>query len=946
MSLEEFSQLLIAADESERRRLLAENEKFADARLAFALKEIAYEAWTVEPKKAQDAAAALETLAAINRDRRIFAVKIWINGIAALTRGENEAAIKFLDEAAQIWAEINETQLAAQTQVAKLYPLAVVGRYEDAIENGKAALAVFERDGDELAAGKIEKNLGSLLGRRGRYDDSASYFLSAQKRFLALENQAELAMVENNLALIKSFQNDFRAAEKLYEDALQRARLAGLNATEAEIFASLGNLALFRGRYDEALRALEKSRQKYAALEMPAPAAVIDLEIAEVYVELNLFEEAKEILARVAEQFCRLKMRAEEARARTQLGRALSERATKTDAAFAELERAEKLYEAEDNRIGSATVKLIKTILHLSAKRFAAAEILSSEAAGIFEQGKSWRLFLFAEFFRGETARCQKDWARAERIFSNALEISREKEQPQIAWLFENALGKIVAESGDERRAETHFRRAINLIEDLRSPLAGDEFRTAFFADKLAPFHRLAALCRKNPSRLAESLVCIERARSQALLDLLGDRFATTERISVADNENQVTELQRLHEELNWYYSRLNRPTRAASAQAAHDEIENWQKEIRKLEREINALVLHLEAAGERATEHQRDLDLPRLQILLGKNRILLEFAELDGEFAAYVVTDDEIRLVEHLGKPAEIGQILEKIHFQFGALRYGAPAVAKHLPVLKMRTERHLQVLHEILWQPLAAIVGDKHPIIVPAGALNYVPFQALHDGKSYLIERREISYAPSAGVLQTLLEKKSKKVKKVLALGFADERVPQVENEIFNLQKVMPEARAFVGEAATVATLKENLKENFDALHLACHGQFRAENPLFSSLHLADGWLTVREAAKLRLADSLVVLSACETGLSEIAAGDELLGLVRGFLAAGSSSLVLTLWTVNDAAASTLMTEFYKNLQAADSFATALRRAQLHLIKQNLHPYFWSPFSLVGRW
>jgi CHAT domain-containing protein len=164
--------------------------------------------------------------------------------------------------------------------------------------------------------------------------------------------------------------------------------------------------------------------------------------------------------------------------------------------------------------------------------------------------------------------------------------------------------------------------------------------------------------------------------------------------------------------------------------------------------------------------------------------------------------------------------------------------------------------------------------------------------------------------------------------------------------LAEVFSDARILTGAKATFAAVRENLKEKFDILHLACHGQFRTENPLFSSLHLADGWATVRETETLHLPNALVVLSACETGLNKVAAGDELLGLVRGFLAAGAVSLLLTLWTVNDDAAAVLMREFYKNIKAGNSLATSLRNAQLSFVNQNYHPYFWSPFALVGRW
>ncbi|HEV2765888.1 MAG TPA: CHAT domain-containing protein, partial [Pyrinomonadaceae bacterium] len=167
----------------------------------------------------------------------------------------------------------------------------------------------------------------------------------------------------------------------------------------------------------------------------------------------------------------------------------------------------------------------------------------------------------------------------------------------------------------------------------------------------------------------------------------------------------------------------------------------------------------------------------------------------------------------------------------------------------------------------------------------------------------------------------------------------------EVRALAPLFPASVALLDEQATAAAVRLHAPEA-DVLHLACHGRFRPDNPLFSSLRLADGWLTVREAAALELRCGLVALSACETGVSAVAPGDELIGLARGFFAAGAPSLVLSLWTVDDAATADLMTDFYTRLRGGDGPAAALRHAQLHLLKRQPHPFFWSPFVLLGRW
>jgi tetratricopeptide (TPR) repeat protein len=935
-------ELIDAQTEPERKSLLSENLSLANLELAFALKEVCYKFWTIEPIKAQQAALALDALARTNSEPKIVAVKTWINGIAEITRGENENAVGLLDQAADQFCVLAEDLLAAQTQVSKIYALALLGKYEQAIETGNAALAVFEQRKDFFAAARLEHNLGNISWRRDRYKDAEKYYESAWQRYLALNDQKHLAMLENSYAVIKTFQNDFRAAELLYSQSLARAKVEKMFVTEAEIEAGAGNLAFFRGRYDEALKHLERSRRNYSALKMPHQAAVADLEIADVYLELNLLNEAIDVYERVAPEFERLKMKAEEARARAQFGRALAD-SKRFDEALNELRTAQKLYLEEENAIGEAAVKMIKAGLLLDSENFIEAKNLAQEAAAAFKKGNNPRRFLFSRWLVASAEERAGNLVVAKNILRETLKSAVKEELPEIIWLSETALGRLAGLRNNFKNAERHFKNAVTIIEKMRAPLAADEFRTAYLANRLSPYHELANIFRRKPKTLFKSFVWTERARSQALLNLLGESVSDPN-IAMTPNVELQKRLEELREELNWFYNLIHRRAENADSQS---DIENWQAEIRLRERETNNLILQAEAESEKSTAITTDFDLRKLQKTLGaENRVLIEFADFQGELAAFVADENELGLIENLGKSEDVQKILEQLHFQFGTLRYGARAVGKHLPELKRRAHRHLNNLYEMLLAPLEDRFGDKSLVIVPTGNLHYVPFHALYDGNQFVIEKRAVSYAPSAGVLQFLLEKSKPKFEKILAVGFADERVPQVEREVLNLAETSAKTRVLTGSEATFAAVRENLKQNFDVLHLACHGQFRAENPLFSSLHLADGWATVRDAAKLNLRNSLVVLSACETGLSRIAGGDELLGLVRGFLAAGANALVLTLWTVNDESAAVIMNEFYQNLQKNDSLATSLRKAQLKFIEQDFHPYFWSPFALVGRW
>ncbi|HEX9960172.1 MAG TPA: CHAT domain-containing protein, partial [Pyrinomonadaceae bacterium] len=906
----------------------------ADVKLAAALKEICYAAWTTEPVKAQKAARALKTLVKFNPQAEISALSFWVSGIAELTGGRLESAMKNLDRAADIFFQIDMEHDAAQTQVAKLIALAMLGRYDEAIETSKKTLKIFEKYGDELAAGKIEMNLSNIVSRRELHTEAERYCLSARKRFLKTGEKTWLTMAENGLANTYAALNDFQKAEKFYASALENARESKMLVTEAEIEASRGNLALFRGRFSEALKSLELSRRTYETLEMPHQTAIAELEIADIYLELNLAKEAFSIYEKISEELHKLKLQGEEARARANFGRAAAA-LNETKQAHRQLKKSAQLYNREKNKVGAAIVKLTEANLELEGKNFKKALKVADEAAGLLAGSENLRHHLMNKWIRAEALRNLSDFKKAENLLTEVFADAKKREQPQIAQLALNSLGKLFSRMGETRAAEKFFKKAIKLIETLRAPLPAEEFRMAFLANNLAPFENLARIYLAE-NKIKDAFLMIEKARSRSLAESIagGNLQPSTSSASTGLSRR----LEALREELNWFYSRISR--------AKSSEIALLQTEAQTREKQIADVLRQIESTGENAAGKAESFDFARLQKQLGDTKALIEFVKFDGWLSAFVVTNKKIYFVKDLARETRVFALLEGLRFQFGALRYGSESLGKFMGELKKRADFYLAKLYACLVKPLEKFLDDRDLTIVPVGVLHYVPFHALRRGhdEKYLIEKREIAYAPSATVRQFLEEKPARKIKNALLIGFADEKIPLVNQEIETLRKIFRKAKSFSGEAATFAAYTKNAP-HFDALHLACHGQFRPENPLFSSLHLADGWVTVRDICSQRLNAQLVTLSACETGLNEIFAGDEILGLARGFLTAGAKSLVLSLWTVNDAATTALMREFYTQLEAGKETSKSLQIAQCSFIRQDAHPYFWSPFALIGK-
>ncbi|HEU4509644.1 MAG TPA: CHAT domain-containing protein [Pyrinomonadaceae bacterium] len=941
----ELASLLINSSNANRETLLWENSKLAGVELAYSLKDICLEGWSTHPGQALAAAASLRLLAQIKPSAEIKALCAWAGGLKALIDGDMKLAITELEDSERRFLSLGKIHTAAATQVSKLIALSMLGRYDEAIECGLRAKQVFLAYNDLLAAGKIEHNIGNLHFRRDRYHDAELFQSSARERFAALDDQKQLATVNNCLANTHALLHKFRSAEELFDQALKQAQACGQPVTLAGIEGNIGLFALLQGRYDRALDLLERSRQRYTELGLSMQAMLAEHEIADTYLELNLAEEALTIYERVIPVFAEQGMRAEQARAQAYGGRALMFLGRMKEAQQW-LDQAQRLYAAEDNPVGAALVVLTHAQLLYREGKFEGARVMAGKAEPALLMSGGWQRLLLARWLRGEADRALGNLRSARDLLEQTLREAGVHGQPQIAERCYSSLGSLALQEGNYALAENCFRMAIELTEELRAPIPGEEFRSAFFANRISPYNELARLCVSNgQERAVEALGFVERAKSRALADTLAGRI--TNHVEPRDDfeAHLRSQADKLREELNYLYNQIHRSVRGpVQTQHANARLE---RQLLKRERKLLEVTRQLQhrSATARTNANREHFSIAQLQTALGADRALVEYTTIDNNLVAFVVTNEQVQVVRELGSEPEVVEEIQRCRFQIDTLRYGSSRVRDHLPALTERTRKHLRSLYDRLLRTIEPEIAARHLVIVPHRGLHYLPFHALHDGESYLIERREVSYAPSAVVLQQCLDRPRREFESALLLGVADERIPRVHDELHALNPIFPKVMRCLDDAATVEVFQENAN-NFDVLHLACHAQFRSDNPLFSSLSLSNGWFTARDAYALKLNCGLVTLSACETGMNAVAPGDEIMGLTRGFFSAGSPTVMMSLWTIDDEATTELMVEFYRELAATKSPATALRTTQTKLLALRPHPFFWSPFVLVGRW
>lgn len=902
---------------------------------AWALKAECYAAWHTEPQRAGQVAATLLALAAEDSsDPVLQALAAWTAGIAALAAGDLAAADAALLRAHAAFVAGGDPQHAAETQVPRMVALAMAGRDAAALACGEAALAQFLAVGDLRSAAKIQVNLGTMLSRQDRHVDAEPHFRRAAVDLARVGDVEGSIAADGALAYALAYQFRFDEALQANERARLRAEQHGFGVLQAQALQNIGRIELHRGRWHRALPALADAAERMGAAGAP-PLRQLESEaaLADAYLAVSLLAEATQIYDGVIAQAAALGAPTEEAWATLQRARALAGQGD-VEGARAGFTRAAALYRGQDNVASEAFCTLGLARVALDQSQPAAALASAQAAAAALAGGTIVGWQLEARALAAAASAALGDEAAARAGFEALLQAADGLPALRMAALA--GLGRLAARAGQAAAARAALTEALVLVEHERAALPDDEFRSALGAEVEQVHADLVALSvtEGDPDRL---LADIELGRARALA------------LSLSDAAAAPPETARLR----W----LRAQWRQAMAEGETPRLPALAGEVQALERALledhRRAMLRPDASGDARDRSASPAALspaslaPALMQALPDDQALLLWHRLGAQLVACVVTREG---VVHRVLPADdLDTRLQGLRFQIDTLRHGGPALRRHAARLMARLQGHAQALHAQLWAPLLPLLGGRRRVVVvPHRELHYLPFAALHDGRHWLAETHTLSLAASAHVWlagQTGRTPVPFADARVLAFGVAGAELPQVADELAAVAAVHgPRAALRLDEQATLAALAAEAP-SADVLHLACHGRFRADNPAFSCLQLGDGPLTMQDVRALRLRARLVVLSACETGLSRMAPGDELLGLVRAFTLAGAGAVMASLWPVDDGATALLLADMHQALRDGAAPAHALQQAQAAAAAAGEHPFHWAAFSLHGQ-
>ena len=412
---------------------------------------------------------------------------------------------------------------------------------------------------------------------------------------------------------------------------------------------------------------------------------------------------------------------------------------------------------------------------------------------------------------------------------------------------------------------------------------------------------------------------------------------------AAADNP-LMGELRELRQEINWFYRQIG-AEELKGGELSQARLQTLRADVRQRERRLLRNLRRLQATDAELSSLQGSsvADIASLRAALPDNGALIEYFIARGELYAFRLDRRTIE-VRNLGSVAAVSELHRKLRFQFGKFRVGGDYMARFGQMFQAQALMLLQELHQALLADLEIEEGVEHLVIVPHGFLHHIPFHALYDGESFLIDKLSVSYAPSATVFQLCSVRTERAEERSLVVGVPDKRAPRILDEARAVAEILPNSRLLLNEEATRESLSA-LGNGCRFVHIATHGLYRKDNPMFSALQLGDTRLSLLDLYDLKLEAELAVLSGCGTGLSDVQGSDELVGLTRGLLFAGARSVAATLWDVNDESTAEFMRHFYGRLTEEREPAGALRHAMVSLRESYPHPYYWAPFVLTGR-
>ncbi len=818
------------------------------------------------------------------------------------------------------------------------------GRYREALDLCSEAEAAAVRESDPSLETICRRTLGVARMELGDLAAAEADLEFSLERYGRFGEERRRGVVLYWLSLLRGQKGDYSGALDAARDGLAVAQRLGFRTAEVFHLASIGQFYHAMGQDERSLAYSKKAllmSQKYVGKWSQEECLN---SIGVVYMERGLYREALEYFKLGLSHIRRISHLREEPRCLYNVGLAYYQLGMPGQARDY-FERA--LREAE--RTGQRTVR------GMTLNRL------------------------------GDLALLEGDRSRSRDSYRAAARIGAETAHPPIRWQSAAGLGALLETEGSPLEAAALYREAVAVIEEQRRGIYESELNAGFFKSGLPVYESLVNLYfemdRSSPGRGYDQdcFFWAEKARSRALLD---DLYAA--RIDpgmAAGTPEERRGIRMSSGAISRLLTEISRPGADPKAKPAL-----WEA----LEREEESLQAAIEAVRKKnpglfgiVRPEPLRADAVRSRVLV-PGRGLLEFLAGERHLFVFALTTDGLRVHRLDGDDSRAVRDRARNYSRLAA----SPGITAEDCAPAARK------LFESLLRPVWDRVGGlEHLVVVPDQELCLIPFEALVCGPGparrgrgrleYLLDRMDVTYAPSGSALAGILDRDRRRVRQdrpkgllaiadpvyggssdpsralrpgrdALAERFSFDPIPFSRSEVEGIGRFVRARRrdVLLGTAATEDNLKAASLADYRIVHFATHSLLDERVASRSALVLTqdadpreDGFLQVREIYERSVPADLVVLSACRTGGGKMVKGESVQGLAQAFVCAGASSVVVSLWPVGDRATSRLMRAFYRNLSRGSTVQDALRRAKRAIRGSGGAPLSaWSGFVLIG--
>lgn len=829
--------------------------------------------------------------------------------------GRLHAGLALLERARRGWSDCGHSLSALRTNLGRMQLLTDLGEYTSAIAAGRALLDGLRHFEGSTAhvelSGLAWLNIAACENSRGRFQRALSALRRAESHLAIGEHKLDLARARNNRGI---------ALKELghLDEALACFRAAKAGACEdpllaAQLTVSEGKVYLLNGGYSQALARFDQARSELAELRTPVVQADAICAIAEAYLSLNLFPEAHTVYEQLLPFVTRHEVTDIKAQAMLGKARVLAGLRRDRKAIEAYRDTLSLAREMGNNYLLLLAVTQCANLLAAGGKRRAARELLDREAVAPVGAPQTAMLALTRARLAASTRSAQSFLDQAAAALDEA----------PLPFLRKELLTRKGAQRLAENRPEAALAalsEAVRLTERLRRGISHEPLLRTFFDDKIEPYYLLleAHLATGKPD---QALAAAEQAKARTLADFQPGPQSRRDDLP-------WLELSHVQQKLLEAETPVN--------------LREQKHALLRAERLLGLRLLEQATAAPAKPSPHADIAWPEHPVLV--------YSQTQDTLVYFLCMQGEVVHSESLCSVDTLIKLLVDLRDHMDRVGRSPLLRQRHGGRMRDHARRLLSELHTTVFADVDTKLG--HPprqrlTVVPHGLLAMLPFPALYDGNGWLVERYCVTQAPALSFLKRYDRKWEPEGSAATVAAAGGVSIPGVSTEVEAVSGVL----SAVG--VEVNMLKQaRVQDVFDAqatpdiLHLACHGRFRSDNPMFSGLRLADRWVTAAELMeRVCHGGRLAVLSACESGRADWLPGNEPLGLPRAFLSAGYQSVLTSLWLADDQVSVALNRRFYEAFSQSRDAGRALQTAQCDINCDYDDPFFWAGYVLMER-